>query len=163
MTAYFRLLCKGKNGDYAPLSMREIPWISVGGFCFIVDGKEIPFDWEAEAVNEMEPGVFKYESGYGPFSNDHMLIDVYLEDYKKLGLEIGDITAEFLSKTSKIQEFHINFDTKEVDDVEAGYADTPESSYLVELLNIWISDSLKPDKEYAVSQEVLKEFNRNIK
>ena len=85
----------------------DIKHISVGGFCFNIDGQSVPFDFDASGAI-IKDGVVKYESGYGAFFNDFEISDVYNSEYEDLGLDIDDISAEFLASADEIDEFYVH-------------------------------------------------------
>ena len=108
MTAAFKLYRKNnETGYFHQVGDDDLDAICPGGFTFEVNGKAIPFDWDASATSE-ENGVFTYESGYGSFFNDFDIPNYWDEEYKELGLTREDITAKLLASTNNIQEFFIN-------------------------------------------------------
>lgn len=89
---------------------KEKDYIDLGGYTFIVDGKEIPFDFEAHGYSlNIENGrvYLEYESGRGFAFNEYDVDSCFDEEYEKLGLTRDDITAEFLASTTKINELYI--------------------------------------------------------
>ena len=52
----FQLFAK-ENGNLIMLTKENTDGLSIGGYCFVIDGKEIPFDWD-EFVGIEEDGVF---------------------------------------------------------------------------------------------------------
>lgn len=143
------------NENLIPLTKEDADGVSIGGYCFVVNGKEIPFDWDAFSGNE-ENGIFEFDTGYGWF-NDFELTDCYDAEYRELGLSREDITAEFLASAEKIIEFHINLIATDDDEVDLGYND--DEQYKINLLEIIFTD-LETDKEYKVKQSVLDKFNK---
>lgn len=142
-----------------PISKDKATSVSIGGYYFIINGQDIPFDWDAFVGNE-ENGIFSFETGYGFLFNDFKLSDCYDEDYEELGLVREEISAEFLAQASKICEVHINFVDDEDDEVDLGFND--DEDYRINLLTMYFID-IETGKEYHVSQEVLDEYNnRNL-
>ena len=154
MYAKFQIL-KNINGSLTPLTKEDADSVSIGGYYFIINGKEIPFDWDAFSGNE-ENGIFEFDTGYGWF-NDFELSDCYDEDYEKLGMVREDITAEFLASVEEIGEFHINFIDVDGNEIDLGYND--DEQYKIKLVEIIFTD-METEKEYKVKQEVLDEYNK---
>ena len=102
----FQLFAK-ENGNLIMLTKEKTSSLSIGGYYFVINGKEIPFDWDAFSGEE-ENGVFEFETGYGLY-NDFELSDCYDSDYKQLGISRDDLTAEFLASPDQIKEVHMNF------------------------------------------------------
>ena len=153
MYAKFQIL-KNINGSLTPLTKEDADSVSIGGYYFIINGKEIPFDWDAFSGNE-ENGIFEFDTGYGWF-NDFELSDCYDEDYEKLGMVREDITAELLASVEEIGEFHINFIDADDNEVDLGFND--DEQYKIKLVEIIFTD-LENDKGYKVKQEVLDKYN----
>ncbi len=151
MYAKFQIL----NGDSTPLTKEDADGLSIGGYYFIINGKEIPFDWDAFSGDE-EDSVFEFDTGYGFLFNDFELSDCYDEDYEKLGITREEITAEFLASVERIEEFHINFITANDDEVDLGYNDNKQ--YKIKIVEIIFTD-ITTEEEYKVKQEVLDEYN----
>lgn len=165
MTARFQILRKQQDGTYLPISRDQLRYLSVGGFYFIVDGNEIPFDWDAAATSEVEDCVFEYESGYGPFFNDHEISDTFEQTLRSLGLCMENLTAKFLASASKIVEFHVYIDDLETDNISFGIVEdnaNDNSNYRVKINSIEIADDTEPDnaKPYVVAQSVIDNYNR---
>ena len=155
MYAKFQIL-KNINGSLTPLTKEDTDSVSIGGYYFIINGKEIPFDWDAFSGNE-ENGIFEFDTGYGFIFNDFELSDCYDEDYEKLGMTREDITAEFLASVEEIGEFHINFIDVDGNEIDLGYND--DEQYKIKLVEIIFTD-METEKGYKVKQEVLDEYNK---
>lgn len=79
--------------------------LSFGGYCFIVNGKEISFDWDACSA-DFEGNTVSGCTGYGPFFNEFQLANYYDEELAELGLSRHDLTAKFLASCEEIEEFY---------------------------------------------------------
>ena len=112
-----------------------------GGYCFIVDGKEVSFDWDAWSA-DCDGSRVTIETGYGCFFNDFNISEDYDEALLKAGLTRYDLTAEFLSRCEEIQEFAC----------EGG-------DVLIEYVT-FLDES---NKEYRVKDEVIREYNKKVK
>lgn len=151
----FRLFAKD-NGGLTQLTKEETNGLSIGGYCFVIDGKEISFDWDAFSGGE-EDGIYEFETGYGWF-NDFELSDCYDYHYKELGISKDDITAQFLSSAEQINEIHMNFVDANDDECDFGWNEN-EEDFKIELLEIILTD-LATEQEYKVRQEVIDKFNK---
>ena len=82
----------------------------IGGFNFTIEGKKIPFDFNATGYNielKENESIITYVSGEGPFFKEYDIDkDSYEKEYNNLGLTSNDITAEFLSNVEEINEFY---------------------------------------------------------
>lgn len=154
MYAKFQIL-ENNNGKFVLLNKDTVSSLSIGGYCFVVNGKSIPFDWDAFSGSE-EDGVFEFETGYGWF-NDFELTDCYDEEYQKLGISREDITAKFLASAERIEEFHINFEDANYEEVDLGYND--DEQYKIKLIEISFRN-METNKEYKVQQTVLNKYNK---
>lgn len=150
----FHLFAK-ENGKLIKLTKEDVDGLSIGGYCFVINGKEIPFDWDAFSGSE-EDGVFEFETGYGWF-NDFDISDCYDSDYEQLGISRADITAEFLASVEQIKEVHMNFVDKSDEECDFGWNENDEDFH-IKLLEITFTD-MDNDKEYEVPQEILEKFN----
>lgn len=156
MSMYVKFqLFEQQRGVLVPLTIVDVPSLSLGGYCFIINGNAIPFDWDAFSGSE-EDGIFEFETGYGWF-NDFELPDYYDDEYQKLGLSREDITAEFLASVERIDEIHINFVNANDEEIDLGCND--DEQYKINLLDIVITD-METEKEYKVKQSVLDKFNK---
>jgi hypothetical protein len=150
----FQLFSK-ENGNLIQLTKEQTNSLSIGGYCFVIGGKAIPFDWDAFSGGE-EGGVYEFDTGYGWF-NDFELSDCYDRGFERLGISRDDITAEFLASAEQINEIHMNFVDENDDECDFGCNDSDED-FKIKLLEIILTD-IDNDKEYKVSQEVLDKFN----
>ncbi len=150
----FQLFAK-ENGNLIMLTKENTDGLSIGGYYFIINGKEIPFDWDAFAGNE-EDGIFEFETGYGWY-NDFELSDCYDGDYEELGISRKDITAEFLASVEEIKEVHMNFIDENDNECDFGWNEENES-FKIKLLEVSFSD-LDDLEKYTVNQTVLDKFN----
>lgn len=156
MVAGFQLLTRSNTG-YTILTKDDIPSLSCGGYIFRIGGKLIQFDWDAFAVSE-ESGVFCLETGYGPFFNDFEIPDYWDAEYAAIGISRDDITAEFLASVEEIDEFYLNFETKDEEECDCGNNATPDSDFKIKLLEMFFIDK-NTSNMYEVSEDVLKKFN----
>lgn len=123
----------------------------IGGFGFVVNGCEVPFDFDASGYNVQGSSDDRYVvtidffTGEGPFFNDRHLSADFDADYHNLGLNRSDITAEYLAKVTTISEFFVN---AEVDNEEALV------SY--ELLSVSLYDDISA---YDIEKTILDLFN----
>lgn len=158
MNAKFQIL-KNINGKLIPTSKDEISSLSIGGYYFVIHGKEVTFDWDAFCGDEKD-NIFDFTTGYGFLWNDFELSDCYDEEYKRLGIAREDITAKFLSEVDKIEEFHIDFIDEDDDECDLGNnADIEE--YKIKLLDITFVD-METEDSFDVRQDVLDKFNEVI-
>lgn len=155
MCVTFQIL-ENKNGKLIPLSKKEVTSLSIGGYYFVINGKEIPFDWDAFCGDE-EDNIFEFETGYGFLFNDFELSDCYDEDYKTLGIARENITAAYLASVDEITEFHINFIDEDGDECDLG-SNASIERYKIKLLEITFTNVDTGDG-YDVRQEVLDRFN----
>lgn len=159
MLVDFQIL-QNKNGKFVPISNEEATSVSIGGFSFEIGENAIPFDWDAFTGYEKDK-VFKFETGTGWFFNDYEISDCYDEQYKEIGLQKEDITAEFLASVEHIDEFFVDFD--DIDGNEQGvgwYADnTDDAQYKINILEMAFYD-LATQNTCPVKQEVLDKYNK---
>lgn len=155
MDATFQIL-ENKNGKLIPLSKKEVSSLSIGGYYFVIQGKEIPFDWDAFCGDE-EDNVFNFTTGYGFAWNDFNLSDCYDEDYAELGITREDITAEYLASVDEITEFHINFIDEDDDECDLG-SNGSIDQYKIKLLKI-VFTNVDTGDSFEVRQDVLDKFN----
>ena len=166
MTAQFQILRAMPDGSWEPQSNNELSWMSVGGFCFVVDGKKVRFDWDAEATTQVQTGVYEYESGYGPFFNDHEISADVDEDLNAVGLSRSDLSAKFLASATEIEEFHISLDDRlSYDDISIGMCEdnaNAGAAFHVRLLSVTFTDDIHDDGEepFMVPQSVIDCYNR---
>lgn len=140
-----------------PLNKRTANSVSIGGYYFIINGNEIPFDWDAFAGDE-ENNIFSFQTGYGFLFDDFELSDCYDEDYEALNLTRESITAEFLASVEKINEFHINFINENDKEIDLGYND--DEQYKIKIMLIEFVD-VNTGNVYKVNQNVIDKYNMN--
>lgn len=157
MCIRFQLFAK-ENGNLIMLTKEDTDGLSIGGYYFVINGKEIPFDWDAFSGSE-EDGVFEFETGYGLY-NDFELSDCYDSDYEHLGISRSEITAEFLASVEQIKEVHMNFIDENGEECDFGWNEDAED-FKITLLEISFAE-VESDKEYKVRQEVLDKFNEGV-
>lgn len=168
MTALFSILRRQAPGVYVPVTKDQLTYLSVGGFAFTVDNHEVMFDWDASAISEIEPGVFKYESGYGPFFNSHAISDSCAEAIEAQGLRMEQITAAFLANADKITEFHITLDDLQTEDMSFGLIEDnadDDAEYRVLLKEVTLQDDTLPSRTdpYMIELAVLDSYNKGEK
>lgn len=168
MTVLFSILRKKAPGVYEPVTKDKLTYLSVGGFTFIVDEYEVMFDWDASAITEIEPGVFKYESGYGPFFNSHTISESCVEAIEAQGLRMEQVTASFLAHANKITEFHITIDDLQTEDISFGLIEDnadDDAEYRVFIRHIALEGDTIPlsVEPYMVEPAVLDDFNKGGK
>lgn len=156
MFATFRLLVKDVDGKFRPLNRNDTCDLSVGGFTLEINGKCIPFDFEATAVN-LKEGVIRYESGYGPFFNLHYLDDCYDDEYEKLGIERSSLTASILASTTKIEDFHVTVWDHEEKEYGVGDNNDPQADIRLKIIEIKFVD--ENANSYTVSADIIERFN----
>lgn len=157
MCLRFQLFAK-ENGNLTMLTKENTDGLSIGGYYFVINGKEIPFDWDAFSGDE-ENGVFEFETGYGLY-NDFELSDCYDSDYEQLGISRDDLTAELLASPEQIKEVHMNFVDENGDECDFGWNEDSED-FKIKLLEVSFSD-LDNLEKYTVNQEVLDKFNEGV-
>lgn len=168
MTALFSILRRQAPGVYVPVTKDQLTYLSVGGFAFIVDNHEVMFDWDASAISEIEPGVFRYESGYGPFFNSHAISDSCAEAIEAQGLRMEQITAAFLANADKITEFHITLDDLQTEDMSFGLIEDnadDDAEYRVLIKEVTLQDDTLPSRTdpYMIEPAVLDSYNKGEK
>lgn len=135
-------------------------------FSFHVDGKDIPVDFCGRNLtilaSKIDTALLSFRTGDDIFVNnyfadDEFLDDRFYEDYKKSGLDVKDITSEFLSKTDEIKEFSI---TLTVNGKEYHNDDIAKNGEL-NLLELSFADGVA--WKYYVNNEVLSAFNESLK
>ena len=156
MYAKFLIFEKNENGQFELLKKDDIQDLFAGGFTFEIDGKSIPFDFEASAVNYTD-GIFYYESGQGSFFNAHYLDDVFDEIYELKKVKRNELTAAVLASATGIEEFFVNF--WDNDETEFGIGDNLEidPDLRIEIIEIGFSD--ENANCFNVSPDVIRKFN----
>lgn len=162
MTAMFKLLTRDDNGEYTPIGNHFIDsYLSLGSFSFIIDGKTIPFDFDATSYNESD-GVFTWESGKGMFFNEYELCRDFDAQYTELGIDRTYLTAKKLASVSAIEDFYVNFEAVDGKEYEGGFYSNNVAENVdmkVELINIVFCDK---NNNYTVAPEVLENFNKGM-
>jgi len=166
MSADFKILKRNDAGEFMPLSKCQAEAVSIGGFDFCIDGHNVPFYWDAFTGSEGD-GVFRFYTGKGFMFNDYELADYYDEQYKKMGFERADLSAEFLASVDHIEEFSVSFQDflpfeDDFNDVDLGCFSCnaiPDATYKLELVAISFKD-METEKVYDVDSRVLVAFNR---
>ena len=156
MIAKFQLLAL-KNGKYEILTEDDVDSnIAVGEFWFLINGKEVHFDFEGYSLYHSGSGVFIFES-------NNEISDYYDEDLAEIGLFRSALTARFLSSASEIKDFHVNFlidEEGEEREIDIGYFEEnnrPDASFKINLQSISFSDN--EEKYLTVKKEILQKFN----
>lgn len=163
MKSDFRIL-KKKEGVipvYRSLTKKDLDSCTPGGFTFVINGKYVPFDFDAHACNEAA-GVFHYESGKGPFFDSYEISEDYDKMLAKEGLSRENLTAEFLASTTKIYEFFVEFEDINTPVTDGGWYGSNlkgDPQFKVELLKVSFID-INSGKEYFLKDSVLEAFNR---
>ena len=162
MIADFKLYQRNKTtGHFHQMTEEDFDSICPGGFAFEIEGKSVPFDWDAGSTSE-DNGIFHYESGYGPFFNDFEISEDFDEDLAELELKREEISAEFLASVTNIDEFYVSLQLKgEDDDTGVGDNEDPDAEFCLELLNVGIEDR-ETGNVYEVDKKVIEKFNQNI-
>lgn len=161
ISMYIKFQLFSKDGENLTMLTNEnIKSLCIGGYYFVINGKEIPFDWDAFSGNEEEDGVFEFETGYG-WMNDFELSDCYDGDYEQLGIAREDITAEMLASVEEIKEIHINFVDENDEECDFGYNENQEN-FRIKVLEMSFAD-LDSETEYTVEQSVIDKFNEGVK
>lgn len=166
MLVDFKILKRNEDGEFVPMNKCLAEAVSIGGFCFDINGQSIPFDWDAFTGAE-ENGVFRFYTGKGFLFNDYELSSNYDKTYQDMGIKRDDISAEFLASVHHIEEFFVDFQSVEpfeddYTDVGIGYfSDNAKKDldYKLELVGISFKD-METEKIYDVKKEVLEAFNK---
>jgi len=136
----------------------DVTHMSFGGYIFMVDGKEIPFDFEGSAAE-----IFLDENGYGIkmqtqhhgfFKHTDIDYAVFSGVYEKIGIRPQNITAAFLASATAITEFRFTICMNGAD-AESEATQSFSDSFIVE--NIRFMD--ENGKAYDVDKSIL---NRTI-
>lgn len=126
--------------------------LDIGDFAFRINGKSIPFGFDADGYNVSEDNIVSYETGKGPFFNNcNISDDIFDEDYAKLSMTREDINAPFLASADGIEEFYLYIEGEHGKEVP----------FVPELLSICFSD--ENGTQYPVRQEVLTNYNDAIR
>lgn len=159
----FAVVVQDDNGSHL-LENNELMSLTVGGFDFEIDGKNIPFDFEDHCISEAvyngnkEKGLWSYTGGEGGFFKSYKLDDCYDEDYIKMGISRDMLSANYLSKVSKINEIFVEWQIMNFDECDI----TAESVVLL-VQDIRFTD-IETGKTYIVLEDVIRDFNeKNVK
>lgn len=121
---------------------------NIGEFTFLIDGRDIQFDFDCGLLTNMrvigERVYIDYISYYDLVSNSKTISEDYITWYDIIGVDIYDITAEYLSKVSKIIDF--GFDIYLAGDTD------PIILEDLRIDNLYFKDD---NKHYSVDQNVL--------
>ena len=156
MCATFRLMKKDAEGNFSTVTEKNVTDLSVGGFIFEIDGKSVPFDFEASGVR-IEGDLVNFQSGYGPFFNAHYLDDCYDDEYAELGIQRNSLTASVLAATKKIEEFYVTIWDEKGEEHGIGTNSDPNADFRLEIIEIELSDENADC--YEVSSDVIRCFN----
>lgn len=159
----FAVVVQDDNGSHL-LENNELMSLTVGGFDFEIDGKNIPFDFEDHCISEAicngnkEKGLWSYTGGEGGFFKSYSLDDCYDEDYIKMGISRDMLSAYYLSKVSKINEIFVEWQIMNFDECDI----TAENVVLL-VQDIRFTD-IETGKTYIVLEDVIRDFNeKNVK
>ena len=145
-----------KDGNPVVMKLNEEACLSVGGFEFVVDDKVIPFDFNASAC-QYKDGIYEYESGYGPFSNDFEIPEDFYDEIKESGVNPKEVSAKFLSGVSDIREFYLNFEDEKLKERDNSGKDIWIEQYGISFIDRKTSDV------YQVSDRVIQKYNLNAR
>lgn len=149
---------KKEGKKFSILGEEDVKSVSIGGYNFFVDGKDIPFDWDAFS-GDGDPLCFEFETGYGLF-NDFRLSDCYDKDYERLNIPRNKITAKFLASVTKINEFCVNFIDKDDNEYTLGCDKNDEN---IKLMIVWLSfTDMNTNMTYLANQDAIDEFNERM-
>lgn len=138
---------------------KEIDCFSFGGYTFVCEDKEIPFDFSGTAWSIEQNGDLlkvEFETGRTPLLTDYFLDDCYEDVYWDIGLRLNDITAAFLAKASAIKEFTVSVEQNRK---EYGPEEIAQNGHFA-LTSLQLSNY---DKTYSVAKDVIDSFNLKVK
>lgn len=164
MNVDFRILKRDSNDKFVPMGEDEAKSVGIGGFCFSVGDKQIPFDWTAYSGNWDDRGYYSFVTGYG-WMNDFELDECFDEEYEKLGIKREDISAKMLASAQAIDEFYVDFEVEcsdGVDECGVGENTDKSSDYRLELLRVAFED-IETGRTYDINPVVLDAFNKGEK
>lgn len=138
-----------------PLTKKELKSIFLGGYYFVIDRIEIPFDWDDVSGTELN-GIFSFDTGVSSFGNNFELSNCYDDEYERLGVSRKNISAQLLSSVSKINDFHINFVNSDDEEIDLYYND--DDKYKIQLVKVSFID-VDSEIEFNVDKYVLDNFN----
>lgn len=150
MSGEFEMILPGFNKDEVCMGF--------GSYTFLCEDKEVPVDFSGTSWNMEQEGdkiSVSFETGGTWLNTDCFLDDCYEENYKKAGLRLNDITAEFLSKATKIIEFHID---GEINNKEFETEYLPAGGKFT-LKSLCFSDGIN---NYPVNEEIIEAFNKSL-
>lgn len=149
---------KKEGKKFSILGKKDIKNMSIGGYNFLVNDKDIPFDWDAFS-GDGNPLCFEFETGYGLF-DDFRLSDCYDKDYERLNIPRSKITAKFLASVTKINEFCVNFIDKDDNEYTVGCNEDDEN---IKLMIVWLSfTDMNTNMTYLANQSAIDEFNERM-
>lgn len=160
MVAKFEILKDNGTGIFDTIDFdRKSDVVTPGGFNFCINNQDISFDFPTFSCLRVD-NYFKYESGYGSVYHDFTLDSCYDEEYERLGIDLSDITAEFLASASRINEFYIDYSSY-FHDKEFGIGENDaHSNYRIKILSIdFIDINGDEAKSYSVKPEAIQAFN----
>lgn len=144
---------------------KERDSLMFGAYEVTTEGKTVPFDFSGMGWNIEQDGdkiTVNFQSGRNWMNTDNYLWDDdgdYAERYKEEGLCIQDITADFLSKATSIDEFMISLEMER----EGKWMEyDPEG---IAALGGFAIKELYFDngkEDFAVRQDVLNSYNESI-
>ena len=149
---------KKEGKKFSILGEKDVKSVSIGGYNFFVDGKDIPFDWDAFS-GDGNPLCFEFETGYGLF-DDFRLSDCYDKDYERLNIPRSKITAKFLASVTKINEFCVNFVDKDNNEYTLGCDKNDENIKLM-IVRLSFTD-MNTNMTYLANQDAIDEFNERM-
>lgn len=149
---------KKEGKKFSILGEKDVKSVSIGGYNFFVDGKDIPFDWDAFS-GDGNPLCFEFETGYGLF-DDFRLSDCYDKDYERLNIPRSKITAKFLASVTKINEFCVNFIDKDDNEYTVGCNEDDENIKLM-IVRLSFTD-MNTNMTYLANQSAIDEFNERM-
>lgn len=125
-------------------------YADVGGFEIEVDGKTVPFDFEATAMRVEKDGTCVF-GNYEGFLERIYDVDPCHEDiWEEQGLEKEDITAELLASADKLTEFYLGIYC---------YDDT-SIPYSLKVKDMLFTN--ENDETFSIDPSVLDDFNRHF-
>ncbi|MBQ7818603.1 MAG: hypothetical protein IJ341_02780 [Bacteroidales bacterium] len=155
----FAIIVQDENGSHL-LENDELMSLTAGGFEFVIDDKEIPFDFEDYCLSESvldngnkEKGLWAYTGGEGGFCKSYKLDECYDEDYEKIGISRDMLSAEYLSKVSKINEIFVEWQILNFDEY-----DITSKNVVLLVQNLAFVD-IDSNTRYNVSNDVIRDFN----
>ena len=127
---------------------------STGGFDFQIAGKSVQFDFNTGETSigcDFKNGL---KESLCCFVGKHHISEDFEESLKDVGLSLNDITAEFLSRVTTINEIYFNFVDSEEQECDGG-------NYYIQVDSIAFEDD--NNQGFSISQKVIDEFNKRQK